>query len=203
MVPHPSRGSDVFMRERVALALSAVVHEVGLRQLSVSRIAKQAEMSPAAFYLLFENREAAVRYAVELGGARLRGAIDDASGSGDPWEQRVEAVIQALLESAVAEPQLAELCLVLGRAVEGAPFPCDPALVQALAEVLRAGRSDASAVEAPPRTEEMISSGILSVIADRLPLEEAGDLSELAGELSQLATEPFRTGSSPQRTRRI
>lgn len=149
-------------------------------------------MARNTFYGLFDNRDAAIRFALALGNSRLREAIDDGAGGTGPWPRRMEAVIESLLDMVEDDPHLSELCLLHGRCVMDTAGPFDPELVQALAGVIRAGRQDGPDPGPGPRAEELVAYGVLAVIAERLRRDEAESLRELAGELSELAIMPFR-----------
>lgn len=188
----PQEVVDGYKRERVAHALSVVVREVGLPSLTVSLLVKQAAMARNTFYELFANREEVVEFALELGNARLRKAIEDGVASGGRWQRRIEAAIERLLDTVEDDPHMAELCLVHGAGAENANAPFDSDLVETVAGILRPGRKDAPSPGPGPFTEELVAYGILRVVAERLRRGEAESLRGLAGELSELATRPFR-----------
>lgn len=188
---------DGFKRERAALALSEAAHEVGLRQLSVTLITKRAKMARTTFYALFKNREAAVAFAVDLGNQRLRSAIEGALTPAQSPEERIRAVVEALLLAVEKEPYLAELCLVHGRGAEGAAVPFDTELVEALAGMLRAIRRHTDGPEPGPRTEELAALGVLSLVADYLRRRGTEGLSGLGPALTEFALTPF-VGPDPQ-----
>lgn len=190
--PLPQEFVDNFKRERVALALSAVVHDAGFRGLTVSTLAERAKMSRNTFYGLFDNREAAIRFALALGNAKLKKAIDDGAGVGDRWPRRVEAVVERLLDTAADDSHLSELCLVHGRCAADTAAPFDTGLVQALAGVIRSGRQNGPKPDCGPRAAELVAYGVLAVVAERLRRDEAKSLRGLAGELSELVIMSFR-----------
>lgn len=150
-------------------------------------------MARNTFYELFANRQDAIRFALELGNARLKQAIKEGAASGERWPRRMGAIIESLLDTVVGDPRLAELCLVHGRGFNDAGAPFDPGLVETLAGVIRPARRSSPKPGPGPRTEELIAYGVLSVIAERLRREEAGPSRVLAGELSELAVLPFRS----------
>lgn len=180
-------------RERAALAVGTVVREFGVGGLTVALITERAKMARNTFYELFGGREEALEFGVELGSSKLRDAVDRALGREGDWEDRVQASIGALLEAVEAAPALSELALVHRCGAHRTPGAVyDPALVEALAAVLRAGRQQSPPPGPGPRTEELLAYGILSVIATRLLNGEAGSLRALCPELTELAILPFR-----------
>lgn len=187
---------DSYKRARIAEAVVLVVHEVGIPGLTVSLLVRKAEMARNTFYELFANSEEAVRFAVEMGNARLKKAIDDGVDSGGGWQRRTEAAIERLLDSVEADPELAELCLVHAPGLRGADAPFDPGVVQTLAGILRPGRKEGPKPGPGPRTEEIIAFSILGIIAGRLRRGEAKSLRGVARELAVLAVLPFREAQS-------
>jgi AcrR family transcriptional regulator len=179
---------DGFKRERTALALSELVHELGLSKLTVSLITSRGKMARTTFYSLFESREAAVAYAIDLGHRRLRAAIERTVHPGRPPWERAKAVIDALLSVAETEPYLVELCLFHGRGGEEAAIPFEPDVVESLAGVLRAIPRHTHKPEPNPRAEEFVALGILALISERLSRGEAEGLRDLGPELTKVAS---------------
>lgn len=189
-------------RERVAAAVSRLVHERGIEAATVGRIVAEAGIARSAFYGLFENRDDALRFAVQAGERRLLRAIDESLGREGGWEEGVAATLGALLLAAQGDPLLAEIALVFRVADGGLPSvgPCNPRLVEALAGALGAGRRRAPAAPGP-RTEELVALGVLGVVIGRLRRDEADGLSALGPELTQLATRAFAVPSGLDATR--
>lgn len=192
-------------QEQVAAAVSRLVHEGGIEAATVGRIVAEAGISRSAFYGLFENRDDALRFAVQAGERRLLRAIDESLGGEGSWEEEVAATLGALLFAAQGDPLLAEIALVFRVADGGLPSvgPYNPRLVEALAGALRAGRRRPSATPGA-RTEELVALGVLGVVIGRLRRDEADGLSALGPELTQLATRAFSvpSGLDATRTRR-
>jgi AcrR family transcriptional regulator len=194
--PLPQKFVDDHKRERCAVALSEIVHEVGIGGVTVSSVTERAKIARATFYHLFENGTEALAFACELGSRRLREAIEAGAEERQEWQEQVESAIASLLGSAGAEPCLAELCLLHAQ-VQANPVrgPYDPELVAALAEVIARGRTACSQWEPASHTEELLASGIFSIIGERLWRGEVESLGEqLTGELTALATTPFLPG---------
>jgi AcrR family transcriptional regulator len=183
---------DWYKRERVARAAGLVAHEVGLPGVTVSLLVQRAAMARNTFYELFANRDEALLFAIELGTARLRKAIDDGLASRGPWERRTKAAIESLFDAVEDDPMMAELCLVHAPGLRDRAVPLDPDLVQTLAGILRPGRGDGPKPGPGPHTEEIVALGILTVVAERLRRGESSSLRVLAGELFTLALLLFR-----------
>lgn len=183
-------------RERCARALSEIVHEVGVGGLTVSLVSGRARIARGTFYNLFKDGEEALLYACEFGSRNLREEIEKGAEEAEDWREKVESAIAALLRAAGAEPFLAELCLLHAQARINNPVkgPYDLELVAALADVIGRGRAECSHWEPASQTEELLASGILSIVGERLWRGEAGSLGELTGDLTALATTPFLPG---------
>lgn len=188
----PQEFIDQHKRERALRALAKVVSEVGPGELTVALVVSEGKMARSTFYDLFDSADDAFRAAIELGGRKLTLAIDDAAGREGPWPRRIGNVISALVAAAAEEPDLARLSLVHGCSGPAASGPFDPAVVTALAGVLRPARQAYGGAGPSPRTEELVAYGVLAVIAERLRRGEPTALDqELADELTELAVRPF------------
>lgn len=182
---------DGFRRERILKDLAEAVSEVGPHRVTVADVTSRGRIARSTFYGQFENIEDALGQAVEFGSARLRGAIDAGADCEGTWDRRTGEVVSALLAAASAEPALAELCLVHACARPDVAGPLEPAVVEALAGVLRARRRSVPGPGPGLRTEELIAYGILAVIAERLRHGGAATLPDLSEELTALAVLPF------------
>jgi AcrR family transcriptional regulator len=190
----PKEMVDAFKRERVVHGIGDAARDLDVKRLTVTDITKRAKMARNTFYELFDNREDALRYAVAAGNRRLRDAIDRAADQDGGWEKRTKAALRELLAEVAAAPGLAELCLAQGSSVEQPQaIPFDPALIETLAGILRAGRPERSQPGPGPRLEELLACGILSVIAKRLREGDIGGLPNLATELFELVSLLFPT----------
>jgi AcrR family transcriptional regulator len=176
---------DEHKRERCALALADTVHEVGVWETTVALVTKRAQVARTTFYGLFTSQKDALRYACELGNRRLREAIERAAQEPAPWNARVEAAVEAMLEAAQSEPHLIELCLLHGSGrLDPRVGPHDEELIETLVALLAEGRRERENGAAPG---ELLAHGVLSVIARRLRRDEAESLSELSGQLTEFA----------------
>lgn len=187
----PREFVDQHKRERVLRGVAEIVCEVGPSRMTVSLITSRARVARGTFYDLFDSRDDAFRSAVELASYRLRLAIGAAADRDGPWHERIGPIFSALIAAAIEEPPLAQLCLVHGYAGVGSGSPIDTALVDALASALRSGRRELAGDGPPPRTEELIAYGTLSVLGKRLRRGEADTLEGLDEDLARLATAPF------------
>jgi AcrR family transcriptional regulator len=161
-------------RERFAIALSDLVHEQGEVVLTVTEVIGKAESSRNTFYETFRSKEGCFEYACVWARERLLSAIGAAAQAGE-GEERMRAVIRALLKVAAELPAPVELCLVHSTADSDAREGVgDVATVDALARALVPGRDDGD----PAIGSQLIAAGIVALIAVRL---HRGQLTALAG----------------------
>jgi AcrR family transcriptional regulator len=173
--------------ESILRAVAEIAHEVGPQNLTVALVIDRAGTSRAAFYKLHANGSDALGKALELAHERLEEAISAGCDQAGAWADRVESTISALLNAVDDEPAFAALCLLHSHSISGTHSSFHPVLVKPLMHTLRGGRTEIGDVGQPPRTEEFVACGILSVVAERLRSRgEVGSREGLAAELTDL-----------------
>jgi AcrR family transcriptional regulator len=163
-------GVPEIQRVRIMSALVEVAREHGGGRVTVTHIVTRSGVSRRTFYELFEDRDACflatLDHALERAAARVLPVFADARG---PWRARVRAGSHALLEFLDDEPELGGMCIV--DALGAGPLALErrARVVQALVDVVDAGRADAKAALKPSRlTAEGVVGGVLSVLYGRL-----------------------------------
>ncbi len=155
-------------------------------------------MSRNKFYELFDGKGECLRYSFQVASDIPIGPVKAAGQGDEPWLERVHAAIEGFFAAIVAEPLLAELCLVHSLTApvesEGHGFEAG---VEAMTGALGGGR-DAGLLargerysEPPPQAEELLARGIVSLASLRIRQGEAKELPALCDELVQLAATPF------------
>jgi len=185
---------DEHKRERCAVALAEVVHDVGPHRLTTNLIAKRAKIARATFYDLFDGREAAADWACEFAVRKLLEPVRGAIEENDSTVEQLEGAVRAFVETAMAEPELTELCLIHSSAF----FPrrvwrYDQALVEALAPVVDKLHPRSAG---PTSFGELWAYGVLSVVARRVGAGRSDSLSSVGRELTEIALAPLRPRSS-------
>lgn len=182
---------DEHKRERCAVALAEVVHEVGPHQLTTKLITKQAKIARTTFYELFGGRDVAAEWACTFALRGLLEPVQAAIDEGASVGERVEGGIGALVEAAAARPRLAELCLLHSSALfPGRAQPHGQALVEALRPVLDDAHPRSSGAAGSASFGELWAYGVLSVVAQRLREERFDSLSAAGRELTEIALAP-------------
>jgi AcrR family transcriptional regulator len=172
-----------FRRERIVLAIAELTHEGGSGNLTTTRILSRGRMSRKTFYELFGSKDGCMTYASQLASAWLVEPISAACDASDPGPERHHAAIEGLLQRTVANPLLAEFCLVHSPALTRQAEPAgSQAPVEALATALAGPRNP------PPERATFVASAIISVVASRLRRDEPAQLADLGEELALLAT---------------
>lgn len=189
---------ESYQRERLIAALTEVVHERGVGDLTAARIIERARMSRKTFYELFESKGACEEAGCEEAHKHLFDPVKAAAGAPWPWLDRVSEAVGAFLDAVVEDPLLAELCLVHSVAIPGGGESCHRAGIEAMTDLIRGGREEGRRLaggdayqEPPPQTEEFVACAIVSVVAMRLKRGEVADLPGLRGELVRMAASPF------------
>lgn len=170
-------------RERLAQALSGIVHEEGEVAVTVSRIVSRASSSRGTFYQLFRSKEACFEFACTWARERLLAAIGEAGRGADQDEKRRRGAIGAVLEVATELPGPIELCLLHSAAdPEAREGVGDAASIRALARAL------APAEDNPDVRTQLVAAGILAVVALRLHQGELEKLRAMGADLARLAS---------------
>jgi AcrR family transcriptional regulator len=186
---------DGFKRDRIAKAVVGLAHDRDVTQLTVGLIVTRARMARNTFYELFKNRADALAFSWKASERTLLSAIDAAAAAPGTWEERVESILRTLLQVAETEPQVVEFYLCHGHGIQPDAGPPGRPVVDALACALLPGRRGTTASVPPPRTEELLSYGLLSVIAKRLREGESEGLIALTREMTRLSVLPFLAAS--------
>ncbi len=170
-----------YRRERLARALSEIVHEEGRVAVTVSRIVSRANSSRGTFYELFRNKEACFEFASTWAREHLLAAISEAGRGPCQDEERRRETIRALLEAAIELPEPVELCLLHSTAgTEAQEEVGDVASVRALARALAPAQGD------PDVRMQLLAGGILAIVAVRLHRGELEELGAMGADLAQL-----------------
>lgn len=151
-------------RERLYGAMVAVVDEVGYEGMRVGKVADRAGVSRSTLYEYFQDREdcflATFDALMEAGVARIASKYD----ADKPWDERLRATLETLVDMTVAQPAAARLCLlelycVGPRAVERRNHAA-----AALEEIaLREIQSSPERADMPPELVSSIVGGIRTV----------------------------------------
>ena len=185
-------------RARIMAALVEVAREHGAGRVTVTHIVTRSGVSRRTFYELFEDRDtcflATLEHALLLATARVAPVFTTVRG---PWRARVRAGLLALLQFLDEEPALGAMCIVDALGAGPRVLERRALVVQALVDVLDAGRTEAKATLKPSRlTAEGVVGGVLSVLYERLAersvdASSAQPLSALLNPLMSMIVLPY------------
>jgi AcrR family transcriptional regulator len=156
-------------RERLLAAVPAVIAERGYEAASVADIVKRAAVSRNAFYKNFNDKQDCVAQAQEARHQQLFEVLTAPCEEGASLEERVDASLEAGLETLAAEPEVARLLFVEAPAAgEEIALRYHDWLAR-YGTLLRAAAPDLSPEMRPaPEVERVIVGGIASRIASEL-----------------------------------
>src|SRR5580704_15512567 len=140
-------------RRRLLLATIELLAEYGLEDVHVGRVCARAGVSRRTFYDLFEDREACVLAAFEMGIEQLTNKLVPAYRHAGQWHERVRRALTVLLEAFDEDPGLARLCLT--ESLKGAPpmLELRQKVLHAMTGAIEEGRAEARN-EPPPLIAE-------------------------------------------------
>jgi AcrR family transcriptional regulator len=184
-------------RRRLLLATIELLAEYGLEDVHVGRVCARAGVSRRTFYDLFEDREACVLAAFEMGIEQLTNKLVPAYRHAGQWHERVRRALTVLLEAFDEDPGLARLCLT--ESLKGAPpmLELRQKVLHAMTGAIEEGRAEARN-EPPPLIAESTVGGAVSIIQARLVEHDTRALVELLNPLMSMIVYSY-LGSSAAR----
>ena len=179
-------------RERIVTALVDTVAERGYNATTVAHITKAASVSRRTFYEHFADKEACFLAAYEMVAEHIRASMQAAAASFEEWPQKVRAALATMLRFLAGEPELARICMIEPIAAGGEIAVRHRASMQALVEILRAGRpAHTRELPLPEATEETLVGGIVSLVVREISAGRAERLEDLLPDLVELTLAPY------------
>jgi AcrR family transcriptional regulator len=200
MVPPvlPRAFVEAHNRRRIVRPVAELAHDQGIERVTTAKICQRAKMSRVAFYALFETSAGGLRYAFEEAFAEVFKPAEAAAAGIEPWLKRVETGLGAFYAGIVAEPLLAELCLVHSAGTTGeAPAHYYEAVVELAIRLIAGGRVAGLAAnrksyrDPGPLIEEYLARSIVSLAALRLRQGGAKQLPGQREEMTLLVANAF------------
>jgi AcrR family transcriptional regulator/DNA-binding MarR family transcriptional regulator len=156
-------------RARLLAAAVEIAGELGYGAMSTARVSARAGVSRKTFYELFADREDCFLAVFEDAVARATVVAQDAAFGREGWREQVRAGLGALLGFLEGEPGLGSLLVVGVLGAGPRVLERRARVLDVLAGVIDAGRSEATdAVGPPPLTAEGVVGAVLSVIHGRI-----------------------------------
>jgi AcrR family transcriptional regulator len=168
-----------------AKILDAFVAEVGEKGLVGARVidvCRRAGVSAKEFYAIFGSKEECFFVAFDLGADQVCGRGEAAFvGAKGPWEDRLRAAIEAMLEVLAANPAFSRLCIV--EAAHAGPAAAERlnGVIKRCRKVFGGDRE----FDVPPwvsteACESALVGGALQPLAEYVLAGRAGELADLA-----------------------
>jgi AcrR family transcriptional regulator len=193
-------------RTHILEALATIVAERGVGGLTLADTLARSGVTRRTFYGLFDDLEAALLAAFDVGVLRARERIAPVYDEGLRWRDAIRPALAELLRFLDDEPALGRLCVV--HSLSGGPeLLRRRAEVQAgLWRVVDSGRSEglASRTDPPAVVAEGVVGAVLTVVQTRLlgqdsdPPDERPAI-ELFGSLMSLIVLPYLGHGAAQR----
>lgn len=165
-------------RERILDATERLIAEEGAPATTIEAIVKRAGVSSVTFYEHFRNKDECFVAAFDRAVEGLSGQVRAAAPAGGSRDDRVRAVLAALLRAIDAEPARARLCFV--EAQKGGPrmrARYDEAL-------------DAVAAELSDPLGQGIAGGLAWLLRERLELGGGGSVQDLLPRMTEVVLAP-------------
>ncbi len=190
-------------RERIVTALVDTVAERGYNATTVAHITKAASVSRRTFYEHFADKEACFLAAYEMVADHIRASMQAAAESFEEWPQKVRAALATMLRFLAGEPELARLCMIEPIAAGGEIAARHRASMEALVEILKAGRPEHGGQRPlPEATEETLVGGIVSLIVREISSGRTEKLEALLPDLVELTLAPYVGAEQAERLAR-
>jgi AcrR family transcriptional regulator len=193
-------------RTKILEATAALVAEQGVAALTLGEAIARAGVGRRVFYESFDDRDACLLAAFDLGVERAAQRIAPAYAAQSRWRDAIRVGLAELLRFIDEEPALGRLCIV--HSLSGGPVLLRRRTeVQAILwEVVDRGRAEGVAArnEPPPIVAEGVVGAVVTVIQTRLlaqdsePPDERPTI-ELFGSLMSLIALPYLGAGAARR----
>jgi AcrR family transcriptional regulator len=193
-------------RTKILEATASLVAERGVAALTLGDTIARAGVSRRVFHELFDDRDASLLAAFDLGVERAARRIAPAYAAQSRWRDAIRAGLAELLRFIDDEPALGRLCIV--HSLSGGPALLRRRTeVQAtLWEIIDRGRAEGAAGrnEPPPVVSEGVVGAVATVIQTRLLAQdseapEERPTIELFGSLMSLIALPYLGSGAARR----
>ena len=193
-------------RTEILDATAALVAERGVAALTLGDTIARAGVSRRVFHEYFDDRDAALLGAFDLGVRRAAERISPAYSAQSRWRDAIRAGLAELLRFLDDEPALGRLCIV--HSLSGGPVLLRRRIeVQSILwEVIDRGRNEGAAGrnEPPPVVAEGVVGAVATVIQTRLLAQDAQPPDErptieLFGSLMSLIALPYLGAGAARR----
>lgn len=171
-------------RERLFGAMVAVVDENGYDGMSVGGLAARAGVSRSTIYEYFEDRDDCFLATFDALMAAAMERVQEAFDGDGSWDERLRAVLEALVELIVEQPAAARLCLLEIYAAGPAAIARRERASEAIEALARdAMERSPERADMPPAVVRAVVGGLRTVLQRRLRRGAEDELPGLVDEL--------------------
>jgi AcrR family transcriptional regulator len=180
-------------RERIVDATAAIVAEKGLAGLTISEIARRANVSHQTFYEMYPNKHDAFLGAQKVGlHQALLVTVEAYDAHKDDWPRGVAAGLRALIDYLSSEPAHAHLTVVDTFGASPEAIEIRDTALPAFAAYLNPGYDLApKGVDVPSIAAEAIAGGIWQVLYHYIEHKRLAELPDAVPQLIYVALTPF------------
>jgi AcrR family transcriptional regulator len=150
-------------RTRILEAMAEMAVDLGAGAVTVSHVVARAGVSRRTFYELFEDREACLLAAFNLGVERARARIEPAYVAESRWRDGIRVGLAAFLSFLEDEPALGRLCVVYSLGGGAQVLSRRAEVLGKLAEVVDRGRTEGTAGKGQP-PPALIAEGVVGAV---------------------------------------
>ena len=93
------------MREKILAAAEAIAADEGFEQVSIRKIAKKIQYSPATIYHYFKDKDSIIQILMQRGYGKIMAAVADPSIATLPPDQRLMAMSRNYIQAALSMPE--------------------------------------------------------------------------------------------------
>jgi AcrR family transcriptional regulator len=180
-------------RDRIMMAMAALVAKRGYQATSIEKIVKRAKISRGTFYAHFENREDCLLAIFDEGLSGAQRQVEEAVAAHDgDWPEEIRAGIVAFLDYIADNPALARTCMVESVTAGPAAASRYEAALQLAVPTFARGRKLADPSRVLPETlEDSIVGGIVWMVHQRLLHNEVAEIRGLLPAMLKFALTPY------------
>ncbi len=175
--------------ERILRALAEMASEKGLAEVVAEDVSKRASTSNRTFYKNFANKQVALVAALDSGYSQLLTAALPAFHRATDWPHAMRDAIEAMLASAVAEPELLQLGYVAVYGDGQSALERREASAEGLEGLLARGYE--LKPETLPIASEAIIAAVFALIYEQVKAKGLGGLLTLVPAATYLILAPF------------
>jgi AcrR family transcriptional regulator len=164
-------------------AMVEIVGEVGYAETNVREILGRAGVSRKTFYELYATKDDCLFAIYDAAAQALRGTVQVAYQRGVTPQERLDAIVDLVLQWVDDEPQLARLCMV---EVPSSGVAGQRRLTATLSWLSSTMADILGDLDVPEVLPELLVGGVHQLIVHRVVNDGADDIPALAGDLSEV-----------------